>query len=220
MCLLDKYANYLLLETCLILKNTEPVKEMYIVGGAVRDMLIGVKPKDFDLVVDCDVSLLIKAFELADWKVKETGLRFNVLTISKHSLQFEIAQFRNDGTYKDGKPESVTAGTIDSDALRRDFTVNALYIDPFAGEIKDPTGKGLADIKTKTLRFVGKPKDRLLGEDPMRVFRFYRMIQKGFTPVSAHLRAVRELFPQCYKLLAERNHAESVRNEIERLCGM
>lgn len=222
--------NLMLLQLCLLLRATarEIVfipEEVYdcrpwLVGGAVRDDLIGRHPKDFDIALSWEPTWASDLLISNGWKVMEAGQRFGVLHVSKDDHTFEIARFRNDGPYADGKPIEVTPGTLESDARRRDFTVNALYLDPFTGEVRDPTGRGLQDIESRTLRFVGKPRERLLDEDPMRIFRFYRMITKGFTPLPQHLRDVRTYFPECYKRLAERNHAESVREELEKLVGL
>lgn len=207
--------NNQLLQLMLIINQyTSPL----LVGGCVRDMLIGAQPKDYDIVIEENGLFDILSNDLADngWKVKEAGLRFNVLHVSKDGVDYEIAAFRNDGEYVDGKPAKVYDGDIETDASRRDFTVNALYYDPFNDEILDPTGKGLYDIESRTLRFVGKAKDRI-AEDPMRVFRFYRFIQKGFKPNSKCLREVRTAFPNAIKRLTECGGFEGMREEIERI---
>jgi len=200
-----------LLQIFTILKTLS--QNSYLVGGCVRDSLIGKTPKDFDIVTDIHMDKLEEAFQLADWDVKDTGKAFLVLTVSKDHIPYEIANFRKDGCYSDGRrPDSVEIGTIAEDAARRDFTVNALYMDPFSGEIRDPTGKGLDDIKSRTLRFIGKPKDRIQ-EDYLRVFRFYRFLKKGFKPDKKSLKACRELFNEAYlKITPER-----VRTEVEKM---
>lgn len=202
-----------LLQIFLLLKPYQPM----LVGGCVRDSLLNKKPKDFDIVVpsvDYFTPIIVELHKNS-WKHKEAGLRFCVLHVSKDGNEYEIAAFRNDSAYINGKPESVNQGDIHTDSQRRDFTVNALYYDPFSGVILDPTGRGLDDIRTKTLRFVGKASERLK-EDPMRAFRFYRFINKGFTPSPKCLRAVRQHFPECVKKLSE-SGAEGIRNEIERI---
>ena len=136
-----------------------------------------------------------------------------VLNVSKNGERYEIANFRRDGVSSDGRrPDSVDIGDINDDAKRRDFTVNSLYLDPWTGDIKDPTGKGLKDLKDKKLRFIGRPKDRIT-EDYLRIFRYYRFLSKGFKPDHKSLRACREYFNEAYfKITPER-----VRLEIEKI---
>lgn len=210
-----------LLQIFLLLKPFKPM----LVGGCVRDALLGEQPKDFDIVIpkSSDFAEVTLELESNGWKCKEAGLRFNVLHVSKNDENFEIAAYRKD-VYAEGgvicmgspiRAVNIEDGDINTDAHRRDFTVNALYYDPFSGSVLDPTGRGLDDIRTKTLRFVGKASERLK-EDPMRAFRFYRFIHKGFTPSPKCLRAVRQYFPECVKKLSELG-AEGIRNEIERI---
>ena len=126
----------------------------------------------------------------------------------------EIANFRKDGVTLDGRrPVEVEIGTIEEDAVRRDFTINALYENPITGQILDPTGKGLSDIKSRTLRFVGKPKDRIR-EDYLRVFRFFRFLAcKNLQPDIKSIKACREMFNESY----ENTTPERVRLELERM---
>jgi tRNA nucleotidyltransferase/poly(A) polymerase len=195
----------------MILKNRS--KNNYLVGGCVRDYLLHVEPKDFDIVTDITYNVLEKDFANAGWKVSTNGKAFLVLNISKNGRQYEIANFRKDGVYKDGRrPESVEVGTIDEDAARRDFTINALYFDVNTFEMTDPTGKGQSDIQKKILRFIGRPEDRIK-EDYLRIFRFYRFAAKGFKPDPKSLRAVREHFTEAYPKIT----AERVRAELEKM---
>lgn len=205
-----------LLEPFLLLRQLGGVN--LLVGGCVRDMLLGVAPKDFDIVTDHSMAAVTAVFQDHGWQVKEVGLRFQVAHVSKGDAQFEIARFRKD-VYQDGACNPVP-GDIQSDSARRDFTVNALYLEPWSGRVIDQTGQGIADCQSKTLRFVGKPAQRI-AEDPMRVLRFYRFIaRKGLKPVAGHLRAVRTEWPNALaRLLTEFNAAEGMREEIEKLVG-
>jgi hypothetical protein len=188
-------------------------KNSCLVGGCVRDTLINKEPKDFDFVTDIAYDDLERLFVDAGFTVKEAGKQFLVLIVTKDGVDYEIANFRKDGTYVDGRrPESVEIGTIYDDAERRDFTVNALYLNLTDIQLIDPTGQGIDDIKEKTLRFVGKPKDRI-EQDFLRVFRFYRFLDKGFTPESNSLSAVREFFSEAYTKTAP----ERIRVELERI---
>ena len=204
----------LVLQIFLILNEVS--KNNYLVGGCVRDELIGKTPHDYDIVTDVHMDISKPLFEENGWKVKECGEAFLVLNISKGGYQFEIANFRKDGVYLDGRrPEKVEVGTIDEDAQRRDFTINAIYQNPLTGEVKDPTGHGLQDINTRTLRFIGKPEERI-AEDKLRVFRFYRFLKKGFYPERKSLKACRRLFNDAYV----ETTPERVRLELEKMTGL
>jgi tRNA nucleotidyltransferase/poly(A) polymerase len=193
----------------------------YLVGGCVRDILRVTIPKDYDLVTDAPIEKLSEAFKTAGWRVEETGKAFLVLSIGKDGKQYEIANFRKDGVYLDGRrPNTVEIGTIEDDAKRRDFTINALYLKPqgLTNTIKeiynyviDPTGRGIDDLSNRILRFVGKPKERIR-EDYLRVIRFYRFLAKGFSPDPKSLRACRELFNEAYPDITP----ERVRAELEK----
>ena len=187
-----------------------------LVGGSVRDSIQGQDAKDFDFVTDVDYDKLKEKFESCGFTTKETGKNFLVLNVIKDGEEFEIANFRKDGTYEDGRrPESVEIGTIFDDAQRRDFTVNALYFRLHDHYLADPNGFGIPDAKGKILRFVGKPEKRLQ-EDSLRIFRFYRFVSKGYVPAPKDLRAVRTLFGDSY----ERTDAMRVQQEIEKMIGL
>ena len=195
---------------------SEHSDQNYLVGGCVRDGFMGIEPHDYDIVTDIHMDKLREIFEGNGWKVKECGEGFLVLNISKDKEQYEIANFRKEGIYLDGRrPSSVEIGTIEEDALRRDFHINALYENPRTGQILDPTGKGLYDIKNKILRFIGNPKDRIR-EDNLRIFRFYRFLTKGFTPDPKSLKACRQFFDEAY----ENTTPERVRLEIEKMARL
>jgi len=190
--------------------------ESYFVGGSVRDVLIGKNPKDFDFVTDVDYDLLKNHFEKVGYTVQEKGKEFLVLIISKNGNSFEIANFRKESTYSDGRrPDKVSIGTIDDDSGRRDFSVNNLYVNTKTLKIKDPSGYGIDDINSRILRFIGNPKNRIK-EDFLRGWRFYRFIKKGFTPDKKSLKAVRENWNEIY----EQSNPERVRNELEKMCDL
>ena len=190
--------------------------ENYLVGGCVRDYLLGQNPHDFDLVTDASMDDMSVAFAESGWDVTEAGKQFLVLNISKNGSHFEIANFRKDGIYLDGRrPDTVEIGDIFDDAKRRDFSVNALYMDPFTGTILDPLSEGLKDIKSRTLKFIGKPVERIK-EDNLRIFRFYRFLTKGFTPDKKSLKACRTYFNESYLKI----DPDRVRVEVERMVGV
>lgn len=141
----------------------------YIVGGAVRDLLLGKTPKDFDVVTDAKVEDVEFLFP----KVLALGRQFAILVVVLDGEEVEVASFREDGTYADGRhPESVVYSDPKTDALRRDFTMNGLFWDPFAGEIYDYVG-GVEDIRSKKIRTIGSASRRFL-EDALRMLRALR----------------------------------------------
>lgn len=187
-------------------------KQSYIVGGSVRDCILGKDTKDFDFVTDIHYDELIKIFTKKGFTVIETGKQFLVLTVILYGEHFEIAMFRKDGVYSDGRrPDSTEIGNIYDDSQRRDFTINALYWN--RDGVLDPTGRGLDDARGEVLRFIGNPIDRIK-EDYLRCFRFYRFIStKNLIPESKSIKAVRTMFSEAYKNCTP----ERVRTEIERM---
>lgn len=212
--------NNMLLQACLIAQPH--TKELYFVGGCVRDMILGQAPHDYDIVVDGDLDLIANDLTDNGWKVNDVGKNFLVLIASKFdyntnsTIIIEIAMFRKDGTYTDGRrPDYVNVGTIYDDAERRDFTINALYYDPFTTQVIDPTGKGIQDIENKLIRFNGSPKQRI-EEDGLRVIRMYRFSALlGFEIDTIALKVARRHFDEIYRSLPP----ERVRLELEKLCG-
>ena len=202
--------NNNLLQVFMLLKSQS--NNNYLVGGCVRDYLMGKEPKDYDIVTDVPMETMRELFGQNGWSVDAVGENFLVMFVSKGGNQYEIANFRKDGVYKDGRrPESVEIGTLEEDAARRDFTVNSIYFNPMLGTYKDPNN-GIADVERRVLKFIGKPKDRIK-EDFLRVFRFYRFLSKGFEPDKKSLRACREMFNMAYS----KSTPERVRMEIERM---
>lgn len=203
--------DLLLLQIFLLVYETN--KNTFLVGGCVRDMLLGRKAKDYDIVTEANIEELRPKFDENGWKMDAVGENFLVYAVSKNSRQFEIANFRKESSASDGRrPDHVEIGTLEDDAARRDFTVNSIYYDPFSGKFIDPNN-GIRDIKAKTLKFVGKPHDRIK-EDYLRVFRFFRFLSKlGFKPDVRSLKACRELFNEAYS----KTNPERVRMEIERM---
>ena len=205
--------NLTLLELCLHIKSL--TDDFYLVGGCVRNMLLNKTPKDFDIVCKLDLDELISVLKDNNWKVSEAGKQFLVLIASKNNQQFEISLYRKDGTYLDGRrPESVSIGNINTCAYRRDFTINALYFNPFTQELLDPTGKGIQDIKNKTIRFIGRPSERI-NEDFLRIFRAYRFVsQLNFQLESKTLKACRTHFEVACKTVS----AQRILVEVEKMC--
>lgn len=149
-------------------------KELYIVGGAVRDALLGKKPKDFDLATNAFPEEVIKIVTSAGYStIGEVGQQFGVVIVQIPSDRngVEIATFREDiGSGR--RPEGVNYSTIDKDVLRRDLTINALFYDISKGEVVDLVG-GVKDIQDQKIRTVGVAADRF-AEDPLRKLRALR----------------------------------------------
>lgn len=133
----------------------------YIVGGAVRDLIVGNKPKDFDIVTDATPSRIKRIFRNS----RIIGRRFRLVHVVFGSKIFEVSTFRSNADGSIGND----FGTIDEDVLRRDFSINALYYDPVNCQVIDYVG-GMRDIKKHVLRPV-IPLDRIFIEDPVRMLR-------------------------------------------------
>ena len=142
-------------------------KKLFVVGGAVRDAILGKNPKDFDLATDAKPDEVLKIAKKGGLKTVEVGKQFGVVIVGGH----EIATFRKD-IGKGRRPSSVDYTDIEGDVKRRDLTINALFYDLDRGEIVDLVG-GIEDLKRKKIRTVGKPVERF-DEDPLRKMRALR----------------------------------------------
>jgi poly(A) polymerase len=141
----------------------------YFAGGCVRDKLLGKEPKDYDIATSATPAQVTKLFPGSN----EVGAHFGVVIAKQHGTAVEIATFRTDGSYKDGRrPEAVTFSTPEEDAQRRDFTINGLFEDPESGAVIDFVG-GQADLAAGVLRAIGNPADRF-AEDSLRLLRAVR----------------------------------------------
>ncbi len=172
--------------------------QAYVVGGAVRDLLAGIKPKDFDVATDATPEQVRQCFR----RSRIIGRRFQIVHVMMGQETIEVTTFRG----HHGQQDSHRAHTDDQgrvlrdnvfgsqkeDAARRDFTVNALYYDPVAETVVD-YHQGLADLKQRTLRMIGDPSTRYR-EDPVRMLRAVRLAAKlDFTIESATRRPIGEL---------------------------
>ena len=142
-------------------------KKLYIVGGAVRDAILGKSPKDFDLATDAKPDEVLKIAKQGGFKTIEVGKKFGVVIVGGH----EIATFRKD-IGKGRRPQAVDFSDIQGDVNRRDLTINSLFYDIEKNEVVDLTG-GLKDLKAKIVKTVGNPKQRF-DEDPLRKLRALR----------------------------------------------
>ena len=142
-------------------------KQLFVVGGAVRDAILNKSPKDFDLTTDATADETIKIAKQGGFKTVEVGKSFGVVIVGGH----EIATFRKD-IGKGRRPDSVDFTDIKGDVMRRDLTINALFYDIGKSQIVDLVG-GIADLKKKKIRTVGNADERF-DEDPLRKLRAVR----------------------------------------------
>jgi len=141
----------------------------YFAGGCVRDRLLQKEPKDYDIATSATPAQVTKLFPGSN----EVGAHFGVVIAKEHGNAVEIATFRTDGSYRDGRrPDMVTFSTPEEDAKRRDFTINGLFENPETGEVIDFVG-GRDDLSAGILRAIGNPADRF-HEDALRLMRAIR----------------------------------------------
>ena len=141
----------------------------YFAGGCVRDMVRGLTPKDYDIATDATPEIVQKLFP----RTYAVGAHFGVIIVLENGFQFEVATFRSDEGYIDGRhPSAVRFSSPEEDAKRRDFTINGMFYDPVAEEVIDFVG-GRADIAAKLVRAIGDPTERL-AEDRLRMLRAVR----------------------------------------------
>lgn len=185
----------------------------YLVGGCVRDYVMGMQPHDFDIAVSCVPSETARIF--ADCRVIETGLKHGTVTVLYKGLGIEMTTFRVDGEYRDGRhPEAVTfSENIEDDLSRRDFTINSMAYGLKSGII-DPFG-GRGDIEDGIIRCVGDP-DKRLTEDALRILRALRFASRlGFSIEEGTKAALLSHKSDLKKISAER-----IFSELQQiLCG-
>lgn len=167
--------------------------QVYLVGGAVRDLVWGKSPQDWDLATNA----LPDQIETLFPRNQAVGKQFGTITVCDGEHQAEITTFRSDLAYSDGRrPDGVRfESDIRADLIRRDFTINALAYDIHGGFLIDPCG-GWLDLHRRILRAVGEPSQRF-AEDGLRMFRFYRFLATlDLRPDPASLRAIRPEWAQ------------------------
>jgi tRNA nucleotidyltransferase/poly(A) polymerase len=177
-------------------------------GGCVRDHLLGITPKDYDVATSARPDQIRDLFGRR--RTLAIGASFGVITVlgPKDAGQIEVATFRKDAAYSDGRhPDSVTFTDAEHDAQRRDFTINGLFFDPVADKVVDYVG-GQEDLKRGIIRAIGDPRLRL-SEDKLRMLRAVRFAATfNFTIDPDTLRAIQEMSPQISTVSAERIGAE------------
>lgn len=174
----------------------------YFAGGCVRDRLLGKPPQDYDIATTARPEEVQALFGLD--RTVAVGAQFGVILVVTPHAQFEVATFRRDDAYVDGRrPSAVYFGNPEDDARRRDFTINGLFEDPESGEVLDFVG-GRKDLDARLLRAIGDPRARFR-EDKLRLLRGVRFVaQLAFEIEPETLAATRELAPEIAVVAAER----------------
>jgi poly(A) polymerase len=177
------------------------------VGGCVRDFLLGREPKDYDIATSARPEQVEKLFK----RTIAVGRKFGVMVVLESRHQFQVATYRAEADYRDGRhPERVTFGDAQADALRRDFTVNGLFYDPIAEKIHDWVG-GEKDLRAKIIRTIGVPEERF-AEDHLRLLRAVRFAaQLGFEIEPQTFAAIKRLAPKIELISAERIRDELIK---------
>ena len=193
----------------------------WLVGGCVRDLLLGVPPQDVDVATRARPEPIAGLFPAAH----PVGAHFGVMLVG----EVEVATFRSDGAYADGRrPVTVNYETKpNADALRRDFTINGMFLDPFSGEVLDFVG-GRADLASRTVRAIGDPAVRF-AEDHLRMLRAVRFAARldfsidpatlaAIDPVAIRRIAVERVLAELNRILGEGGAARGM--ELLDRCGL
>jgi poly(A) polymerase len=182
--------------------------EAYFVGGCVRDLLRGAEPGDYDIVTSAKPDEVYPLFS----RTVPVGMRFGVVIVVEEGHNYEVATFRSEEDYGDGRrPSHVEFTTAEDDSRRRDFTVNALLMDPLAGSIIDYVG-GKEDIERRLIRTIGSAQERF-AEDHLRMLRAVRFAANlGYEIDIETLDAIKLNAPAIHRISAER-----IRDELTKL---
>jgi poly(A) polymerase len=181
-----------------------------LAGGCVRDMLLGHRPKDYDVATDATPPRVISLFR----RTRQVGAQFGVVLVKQGDAWTEVATFRSDHEYEDGRhPSRVTFGGPEQDAQRRDFTINGMFYDPIGEEVVDYVG-GQADLRAGLIRTIGSP-DQRFAEDHLRLIRAVRFAARFRYPIEpATYQAIR-----MHAHLIARVSAERIREELEKIMA-
>lgn len=179
----------------------------YFAGGCVRDRLRGVEPADYDVATDAPADAVQRLFE----RTVPVGVQFGVVLVIIDGQAIEVATFRADAEYRDGRrPTAVRFTTPVEDARRRDFTINGMFLDPETGAVVDYVG-GRADIAAKVIRAIGDPRERF-HEDRLRMLRAVRFAAGlGYTIEAETMAAIRALASEVTGIAWERIGEEIAR---------
>lgn len=191
-----------------ILEILQKYGEGYIVGGYVRDSLLGIEPSDCDFVTNLDYSKLLEIFK--DFSPKEIGKHFGIIQLIYNGKAYEIAKYRKDiGVPEDRKEQEIEfTNSIMEDLKRRDFTINAIAYD---GKNFRYVEGAEEDLKNKTLRFVGDPIVRIK-EDPLRIMRFIRFLATKNLESAFEIKKLKD-----YLYLLDKISMERIREEFNKI---
>ncbi|MGB2988309.1 MAG: CCA tRNA nucleotidyltransferase [Phycisphaerae bacterium] len=171
-----------------------------LAGGCVRDRLLNRTPKDYDVATDATPERVKQIFP----RSRQVGAKFGVMLVRKFGHDIEVATFRTDGPYSDGRhPDVVTFGSDEQDARRRDFTINGLFFDPIDDRVIDYVD-GRSDLEAGIIRTIGDP-DHRFAEDHLRMLRAVRFAARlGFEIEPATTQAIKRLARHLVNISAER----------------
>jgi len=182
--------------------------DAFFVGGCVRDMVMQIEPADYDIATSARPEQIIRIFP----RTETIGAKFGVVLVIHRGHPFEVATFRSDEAYVDGRrPTGVVFTDAKQDVLRRDFTINGLLYEPLTGEVIDYVN-GRADIEAKIVRAIGDPHARF-EEDKLRILRAIRFgARLGYSIEPSTWDAVRSMAAKIHQVSRER-----IRDELTRI---
>ncbi|HBI26957.1 MAG TPA: hypothetical protein DDY25_04430 [Peptococcaceae bacterium] len=198
-------------DACTLLADHQ--KQSFVVGGSIRDLLLGIPPQDWDLATDAKPREVERIFRADGYRVIPTGVKYGTVTVRKNDLPLEITTFRAETDYQDyRRPSQVSfISGIEDDLGRRDFTINALAYDPLQSYFCDPY-QGIVDLCKEQIKAVRNPEERF-AEDPLRMLRAVRIsAELGFSIENK----TRHAMISNAELLG-RVSAERMRDELNRL---
>lgn len=189
----------------------------FFAGGCVRDLLLGRQPKDYDIATDATPDRVSGLFR----RTEKVGAKFGVVIVRKWGHMVEVATFRSDGDYHDGRhPSTVSFSDLEHDAQRRDFTINGMFFDPLEDKLVDLVG-GAEDLHRRVIRAIGDPGQRF-AEDHLRMLRAVRFAARlSFDIDPGTMRAIRAVAHRLQSISAERVRAElaAILTEPTRMRG-
>jgi poly(A) polymerase len=182
--------------------------EAYLVGGCVRDMVMKIEPADYDIATSAHPEEIMQIFP----RTRSIGVQFGVVLVIYRGHPFEVATFRSDEAYVDGRrPTGVVFTDAKQDVLRRDFTINGLLYDPISETVIDYVD-GQSDIRARIVRAIGDPHARF-EEDKLRILRAIRFgARLGYTIEQQTWNAVQAMAPKIHQVSGER-----IREELGRI---
>lgn len=183
--------------------------QAYYVGGCVRDRLLGLDSSDIDIATSAPSNIVQAIFK----KTIPVGIKFGIIVVVENGYNFEVATFRKDKDYIDGRhPENIEQATLEEDVQRRDFTINGLYFDPLEEKLLDFV-EGKKDLQNKLIKAIGDPLKRF-EEDHLRMIRACRYAASlGFCIESKTKQAIIKMAPLCHEGIS----IERIIQELEKM---